>query len=65
MNFESELFTQQIVLSHHFASLTKLLYREKRVIFVLLLSILFFFGAVFSDRLESSLFLCVYVCVRA
>lgn len=68
---ESELlqarrFSGRTDLSQHFASLTELLYREKRVIFVLLLSVPFFFfffwGAMFSDRLESSWF-CVRVCV--
>lgn len=66
---ESELlqarrFSGRTDLSQHFASLTELLYREKRVIFVLLLSVPFFFWArCFQTDWKAADFVCACVCV--
>lgn len=69
---ESELlqarrFSGRTDLSQHFASLTELLYREKRVIFVLLLSVpffFFFFGVqCFQTDWKAADFVCACVCV--
>lgn len=68
---ESELlqarrFSGRTDLSQHFASLTELLYREKRVIFVLLLSVPFFFWArCFQTDWKAADFVCARVCVCA
>lgn len=59
MNITSEPLTQTD-LSHHFASLTELLYREKRVIFVLLLSVLFLVQC-FQTDWKAAVFVCVCV----
>ncbi len=59
LNITSEPFTQTD-LSHHFASLTELLYREKRVIFVLLLSVLFLVQC-FQTDWKAAVFVCVCV----
>lgn len=58
------VFSGRTDLSQHFASLTELLYREKRVIFVLLLSVPFFFWArCFQTDWKAADFVCACVCV--
>lgn len=62
------VFSGRTDLSQHFASLTELLYREKRVIFVLLLSVPFFFFFLGCDVFRQTgkqLILCARVCVCA
>lgn len=60
LNIASKPFRQKD-LSRHFASLTELLYREKRVIFDLPLSVLFLVQCFQTDR-KAAVFVCVCVC---